>query len=318
MIIVCGEALIDLVPGGTGSSVYQAHAGGGPANIAVGLGRLGTEVALLARLAEDRFGRVLRDHLRASQVDVGLIIASAAPTTLAVLNVDAAGVADYDFYIDGCADGGWRPAELPAQLPAGAALHASGSFALAVDSMAETFETLLRRERPHRVITFDPNIRPSLIRDEHVVLARLERWLALADVVKVSAEDLTWIAPGRPAEAVIAEWRERGPSIVVVTRGGRGAYAVGPAGSVDLQAEPVTVVDTIGAGDAFMSGLLAALDRGGHLTRPGLAALGSRDLAAALAYAQRVAGITVTRAGADPPWREDLPDTPPAQARATH
>src|SRR6266545_3416321 len=164
MIVICGEALIDLVPTRTGDA-YEARPGGGPLNVAVGLGRLGVDVALLARLAADRLGRVLREHLRASRVGLDLIVPSAAPTTLAVLGLDPAGVAAYDFYIDGCADGGWRADQLPDELAPGGALHVAGSLALPVPGMGDALEVLLVRERARRVITFDPNIRPSLVRD---------------------------------------------------------------------------------------------------------------------------------------------------------
>jgi fructokinase len=305
VIVICGEALIDLVPTGAGAS-YEARPGGGPLNIAVGLGRLGVDVAQIARLARDRLGRLLRDHLRSSRVALDLAVTSTAPTTLAVLGLDAAGVAAYDFYIDGCADGGWRIDELPDELPPGAALQVSGSLALPVPAMGEALEHLLTRERPRRVIAFDPNIRPSLIHDEAAVRSRLERWLGLADIVKASTEDLAWIARGRPAEAVLREWREMGPTVLVVTRGADGAYALGPGGAVDLPGEPVKVVDTVGAGDAFMSGLLAALHGTGGLSRPALAGLTGEELGTALRFAQRVAGITCGRLGADPPWREEL------------
>ena len=323
MIVVCGEMLMDLVPAraaGTddvspgGGPAYDVRPGGGPANVAVALARLGVDAALLGRLAGDRFGGLLREHLRASGVTLDLIAPSEAPTTLAVIGLDPAGVATYDFYIDGCADGGWRPDELPADLVPHAALHVSGSLALPVATMGDTIETLLMRERPRRVITFDPNIRPSLARDEQAVRARLERWLGLADIVKASAEDLEWISPGRPIEAVARDWREMGPTLVVVTRGGQGVHAVGPTGAVDLPAEPVTVVDTVGAGDAFMAGLLAMFEQAGRLTRPRLAALTTDELRTALAHAQRVAALTCTRVGADPPWRHELlnhPANPP-------
>ncbi len=256
VIVVCGEALIDLVPARAGGP-YDARAGGGPANIAVGLGRLGVNVALLGRLADDPFGRLLREHLRGSRVNLHLIIPAGAPTTLAVVDLDPNGSANYHFYIDGCADGGWRT-------------------------------------------------RPSLVRDEPALRSRLERWLGLADIVKVSDEDLAWIAPGRPVETVAREWRDMGPTLVVVTRGGKGVHGVGPAGAVDVDVVPVTVVDTVGAGDAFMSGLLAALHTGERLARPRLAALATGELTGALEYAQRVAALTCTRPGADPPWREEL------------
>ncbi len=301
MIVVCGEALIDLVPDGTGR--YAAHPGGSPANVAVGLGRLGVDVALLARLARDRFGTLLRERLTSSHVRLDVAIESAQPTTLAVVNLDAEGLATYDFYVDGCADGGWDAAELPDPLPGTGVLHVSGALALPVPAMGAALDALLTRERERRVIGFDPNVRPVLIRDEVAVRARIDRWLGLADVVKASAEDLAWIAPGRTVESVAADWYRRGPSVVVVTRGADGAYAVGPGGPVDLPGVPVDVVDTVGAGDAFMSGLLASLPP----TRTALGHLDAAALTDALAFAQRVATVTCQRPGADPPWRAELP-----------
>jgi len=306
VIVVCGEVLIDLVPDGTGG--YRARPGGAPANVAVGLGRLGIEVGLLGRLAGDRFGALLREHLLSSQVSLALAVHSTAPTTLAVVHLDPAGVPAFDFYIDGCADGGWRAEELPAALPPGGALHLSGSLALPVPSMGEVLEGLATRARGDRLVSFDPNIRPSLIRDGSGVTARLRRWLGLADIVKASEADIDWIAPGQPVETVARSWRELGPTLVVVTRGEKGVHAAGPAGPVDLAGVPVRVVDTVGAGDAFMSGLLAALERGGWLSRPGLAGLGAGELTGALSYAQRVAASTCARVGADPPWLAELAD----------
>ncbi|MFI9815864.1 carbohydrate kinase family protein [Saccharothrix variisporea] len=304
MIIVGGEALVDLVPDRVGG--YRPIPGGSPANTAVGLGRLGTQTALLARLANDRFGALLRAHLATSNVDLRHTVESTEPTTLAVVDVDAHGTADYSFYIDGCADGGWQPTDLPAALPPEAQLHVGGSFALAVEPMAATFETLLSREHPHRVISLDPNIRPVLVKDDTAVRARLHRWLGMVDIVKVSADDLRWIAPDRPPAEVVAEWHDLGPALVVVTRGAEGVYASGPTGDVELPALRVDVVDTVGAGDAFMAGLLAAFDRNDLLTRTDLGTLTRTDLADTLAYAQRVAAITCTRPGADSPWFDEL------------
>ncbi len=304
MIIVGGEALIDLVPDRVGG--YRPIPGGSPANTAVGLGRLGTPTALLARLADDRLGALLRTHLETSNVDLRYVAESTAPTTLAMVDVDQHGVADYSFYIDGCADGGWQVTDLPTALTPDAALHVGGSFALAIEPMAAVFETLLSREYPHRVITLDPNIRPVLIDDHAAVRARLRRWLGMADVVKVSADDLRWIAPDRPVADVVAEWHEQGPAVVVVTRGAEGVHASGPTGHVDLPAVPVDIVDTVGAGDAFMAGLLAAFDRNGLLTRTNLTTLTHAELTETLAYAQRVAAITCTRPGADSPWFDEL------------
>ncbi|MEU4765887.1 carbohydrate kinase [Actinosynnema sp. NPDC023794] len=304
MIIVAGEALIDLVPDRVGG--YRPLPGGSPANTAVGLGRLGTPTALLARLADDRLGSLLRTHLETSNVDLRHIAESTAPTTLAVVDVDRDGVADYSFYIDGCADGGWQVADLPAELPPDAALHVGGSFALAIEPMATAFETLLSREHPHRVTTLDPNIRPMLIDDHATVRARLRRWLGMVDVVKVSADDLRWIAPDRPLADVVSEWHEQGPAFVIVTRGADGVHASGPTGHIDLPGLPVDVTDTVGAGDAFMAGLLAAFDRDDLLTRTNLATVTRSEFTDVLAYAQRVAAITCTRPGADSPWFDEL------------
>lgn len=304
MIVVCGEALIDLVPSGAGS--YGARPGGSPANVAVGLGRLDVPVALLARLSTDPFGRLLADHLHAARVDTTGALVSAEPSTLAVVTLDDEGRAEYAFYVDGAADGGWRTEDLPAALPDGAALHVSGSLALGVPSMGRAFEALLTRERGRRVLALDPNLRPALARDEADLRSRLDRWLRLVDLVKVSADDLAWLVPDEAVEDVAARWRSYGPALVVVTRGGEGVHALGPGGTVDLPGLPVDVVDTVGAGDAFMAGLLCALDEAGDLVAEHLAALGPDALRTALAFAQEVAAETCRRVGADPPWRTEL------------
>jgi fructokinase len=317
-IVVCGEALVDLVPAAGGDGVgYLARPGGSPANVAVGLGRLGLDVGLLTRLSTDHFGQLIRDHLVQSHVDLSLATVTTARTTVAMVSLSADGIAEYSFGIEGGADDGWRADELPPTLPDGAALHVSGALALAVPSMGATVSALLDREHGRRVITLDPNPRPALGAD----LSRLvERWLPRADIVKVSEEDLAFICPGEPVAAVARRWRSsrgEGPALVVVTRGADGVYALGPDGSgaspvvqVELAAPPVDLVDTVGAGDAFMAGLLAALDRAGRLDRSGLRALRADELAAILGFAQRVAAVTCSRVGADPPWRADLTDRP--------
>ncbi|MFE9750247.1 carbohydrate kinase [Saccharothrix saharensis] len=284
MIIVAGEALVDLVPDHVGG--YRPVPGGSPANTAVGLGRLGTQTALLARLANDHLGTLLRTNLETSNVDLRHVAESTAPTTLAVVDIDRHGTADYSFYIDGCADGGWQPTDLPTTLPPDAALHIGGSFALTIEPMAATFDTLLTREHPHRVTTLDPNIRPTLITDPDTVRARLRRWLGMVDVVKVSTDDLRWIAPDRPLTDVVAEWHDHGPTLVVVTRGAEGVHASGPTGTIDLPALPVDIDDL--------------------LTRTAPTTLTHTELTDVLTYAQRVAAITCTRPGADSPWFDEL------------
>ncbi len=303
MIVVCGEALVDLVPEG---GAYAARPGGSPLNAAVGLARLGQPVRLLSRLSDDAFGRLLADHAQAAGVDLSAAVRAAEPTTLAVVTLDGQGKAEYAFYVDGAADGGWSTADLPAVLPEGAPLHVSGSLALGVPAMGDALEALLTRERGRRVLVLDPNVRPRLARSEADLRARLDRWLGLVDVVKVSADDLAWLSPGEPVEQVARRWREAGPSLVVVTRGEDGVHALGPSGAVDLPAEPVDVVDTVGAGDAFLSGLLCGLQESGDLVPDRLRALGDDALRAALHLAGRSAAVTCGRPGADPPWRDEL------------
>jgi fructokinase len=315
MIVVCGEALVDLVPTDNavvpqaGGSALIPQPGGSAANVAVALGRLGVDVSLLTRLSEDRFGRLLRAHLAESRVDLSAAVSAKEHTTLAVVDLDDHGDAVYTFYVDGA---GWSASEFPSALAPGAALHVSGSLAIALPAMGDAIEALLRRERGQRVISFDPNPRPTLTADIPAARARLDAWLGLADIVKVSAEDLAWAAPGESVEEVARHWRERGAALVVITRGGDGVYALGPSGPCALPANPVVLVDTVGAGDSFMAGLVAALERSGNLTPAGLAGLGRTELADSLRYAQRVAAITCARPGADPPWQHELhPDPRP-------
>jgi fructokinase len=300
VIVVCGEALVDLVPSG---KALVPQPGGSAANVAVALGRLGQDVSLLTRLSGDRFGRQLRVHLTESQVDLTDAVSARENTTLAVVDLDTAGDAVYTFYLDG---EHWRADDFPATLPAGAPLHVSGSLALALPAMGDAIEALLRREHGSRVISFDPNPRPLLTPDVAAFRKRLDAWLTLADIVKVSAEDLGWAAPGQSIEQAAQDWRARGAALVVITRGGDGVYALGPHGPCDLPANPVDLVDTVGAGDSFTAGFLASLppDRVAHPAH--LADLDSPTLTEALRYAQRVAAVTCSRPGADPPWLREL------------
>jgi fructokinase len=309
MIIVCGEALVDLVPtpGGDG---YLAKPGGSPANVAVGLGRLGLDNRLLARLSRDHFGQMIRRHLLDSRVDLSLAVDAPQPTTVAMVGLSAAGDAAYTFYVADATDGAWHLDDIPTVLAPGAALHVSGSLAMAVPSMHVSIDALLRREHGQRVISFDPNPRPALTPDIGVLVTRMREWVELADVVKVSEEDLAWTFPDRAIDEVAATLRECGPAVVIVTRGGDGVYALGPAGAVSLPAPMVELVDTVGAGDAFTAGLLASLEIGGHLSPSALRVLTEENLLKALQFAQQVAAITCSHSGADPPWLAELPGRP--------
>lgn len=306
MILVCGEALIDFVPGPTGTEFgYLARPGGSSFNVAIGLGRLGAPVGFLGRLSTDRFGRMLRSRLETDGVDCRLVTSGDEPTTLAVVHLEA-GEPAYSFYGEGTADrlfGQDGPlSALPDEV---AALH-FGSISLVREPGASAFEAIMRREYGHRVLTLDPNVRPSLTGERSGYLSRLEGWVSLADVVKVSRADLAWLYPDSTPDVVAAAWMALGPNLVVVTRGRDGCLGFTPRDRVEIPGIPVAVSDTVGAGDAFTSGLLAWLESAGLLERARIREIEVDTLAEALEFANRAAAITCTRTGAQPPTRAEL------------
>ena len=309
MITVVGEALIDLIDEGAGR--YQAHPGGGPANVAVALARLGVPCSMLARVSIDALGRQLTDHLAGNGVSLQDVVHAAEPTTLAMASLDSDGRASYSFYVNGTADWQWTTAELPDVLaPDVQALH-TGSLALALEPGAQAIEKLLAAERARGQVTIsiDPNIRPALAGAHAGQVARVERQLTLAHLVKASDEDTAWLYPGVPFEDVARNWQRLGPCIVVITLGERGAYALGPDGSGQLRpARTRPIVDTVGAGDAFSAGLLDAMGRRDLLGAAGEASLSRltpRELAEVIDWAILIATLTCERAGADPPTRNE-------------
>ena len=296
MIAVCGEAIVDLLP--VSATSYEARPGGSPANTAVALARLGIPVTMLARLSDDDFGRLLRDHLTTNGVDLSFAVDAAEASGLAVVTRDAAGTASYRFLLDGAADWQWTDAELDV-LPATVVAVHSGSLALAA---APAIERFLERSSDQCTISIDPNLRPTSVESAR---AAVPRWLRLADLVKVSIEDLELLDPDEDPMTVAQRWGRSGPALVLVTSGADGVHAV-IGGEVLHQAAPtVDVVDTVGAGDTFTAGLLAALHKGGHLGGR-LTDLTPDDLRPALDLALRAAAVTCGRAGADPPYAADL------------
>ncbi len=310
MVCVIGEALIDLVLAApavdeSGTDGYLAHPGGSPYNVAIGLARLGQPSRLLARLSSDAFGRQLRAHAEVNQVDLSLAVSATEPSTLAVVNLDAQRNASYDFYRNGTADWQWRREEL-ARIPADAGWLHTGSLASWIEPGASLIEARLAELKPSCLISYDPNIRPLLLDDHAGTVARVQRLVALADVVKVSAEDLAWLYPGLAVEDLLADWQTRGPALVVVTDGGRGAHLLGSSGErITIPAVPMAIVDTVGAGDAFMAGLINALVGDGAL-RPGQQALSENAARHAVAEASLVAALTCAKAGANPPTALEL------------
>ncbi|MBN6058382.1 carbohydrate kinase, partial [Nonomuraea sp. RK-328] len=302
VITVIGESLIDLV-GPAGGRTFACLPGGSPANVAVGLGRLGIDVTLATHIGDDALGRVLREHLRHSGVDVRMLTGPAAPTSLAIATLDAGGAARYDFRIS------WDIHRPPALDPGCRALH-TGSLATALAPGADVLEAFLTAEHSRGSVTLslDPNIRPSLLPRRQEVAARVERQVAMMDVVKVSAEDLAWLHPGENDTEVARRWLASGPAVVVVTRGGAGSYGVTAEGEAWHPAPAVDIVDTVGAGDAFTAGMLDWLGKEnllGGAQRRRLAGLDRTALRDLLRAATIVAGITCTRQGAEPPTRAE-------------
>jgi fructokinase len=305
MIVVAGEALVDLAPRG---EQLLPLPGGSPYNVAVGLARLEADVSYLGGLSTDGFGQTMADRLRAEGADLSLAVWTDAPTTLAVVHLDDTERASYGFYLDGTAAAALEEAALPS-LPEGAALHVSlGAIGLGYEPTGRTLATLMARERGHRFVSFDPNLRPSAIpgRTEDYA-ARMDEVVADLTLVKVSDEDLELLHPGRDHVEVARSWARSGPGLVVVTRGPDGAVAVAAGGEpVAVPGEAVDVVDTVGAGDAFTSGLLAWLGHHDALSDAALRALDAAQIEAALRYARHVAAITCTRAGSAPPRAAEL------------
>ena len=306
MIVVCGEALIDMLPrkGADSAAVFQPFVGGSPYNVAIALGRLDVATSFFGGLSTDFFGEMLGKALAQSRVDVSFANVSDRPTTLAFVSLTD-GHARYAFLDENSAGRMLTEIDLPAFPVELTALH-FGSFSLAAEPCGSAYETLARRERQRRVISLDPNIRPTLIKNRDAHIARLERLVGHTDIVKLSDDDLAWLAPGANFDAFADGWLARGARLVVMTRGATGASARTRRVSVSVPAVEVTVVDTIGAGDTFAAGLMARLDEKGLLTKADVAGLSEGQVGDLLAFAAKAASITCSRPGADPPWRREL------------
>jgi len=300
MILCCGEALIDMLPRSTtaGEHAYAPHTGGAVFNTAVALGRLGAPVSFFSGISTDLFGEMLADGLADAGVDTSPAARSDRPTTLAFVRL-VDGQASYAFYDEGTAGRMLSPADLPV-VTADACFF--GGISLVSEPCGGVYETLMLREADKRLTMIDPNVRPGFIRDKAAYRARLDRMLAAADIVKISDEDLRWIGGHRDAGALVSD-RTR---VVLLTRGAKGVTVFTRAGNFDVAAQPAAVVDTVGAGDTFNAGVLAGLNDAGALSRDAIASIAEPDLRAAVALGTAAAAVTVSRAGANPPWRREL------------
>ncbi|MFP3713234.1 PfkB family carbohydrate kinase [Puerhibacterium sp. TATVAM-FAB25] len=309
-LVVIGETLIDVVPAGDGDGDGGGGArelpGGSPANVAVTLGRLGRGPVLVTSLADDERGAAAWDWLEASDVRVVAQPPATGRTSTAAVRLAADGSASYDFDLT------WDLApETVARATAGAraAVVHAGSIATVLEPGADAVEEALRAARGRALVTFDPNARPAVTPDVARVLPRVERLVGLSDVVKVSEEDLAWYHPGADPVETARAWAASGPVLVVVTRGGDGSVLVRGDAVVTVPGVPVTVADTIGAGDTYMGALvdaLVSLGVHGPEARSVLAVLSLAELRRAASWAASAAAITVSRPGADPPTHAEL------------
>ena len=304
-----GEALVDVVPdGATGKS--RPKPGGSPFNVAVGLARLGNRTSLMARFAEDSYGRLLRSTAAAEGIDLRAASRAEEPASVAIASVDDAASVTYAFEIDGTADWQWSAAELRRINPDTRVLH-FGSIASWTAPGGARIADLVREIRARRgtLISYDPNVRPSVIGEREASVELVEDSVRAAHVVKASREDIEWLYPLRTVEEAAARWSRLGPTLVVVTDGADGAstYRQGHP-PLRRPGREVTVVDTIGAGDAFTAGMLTGFVRRRLHHGRRLESVSDGTLADILDEAVLVAAMTCERAGADPPRLEEVLD----------
>ncbi len=306
MIVCCGEALIDMLPrrSEAGEPAFAPYAGGAVFNTAIALGRLGAPVEFLSGLSTDLFGQQIMRVLAESKAGTRYTHFSARPTTLAFVDLKD-GHASYVFYDEGTAGRMLSPQDLPA-LADDVSAMLFGAISLIPEPCGSTYEALMAREHEKRVTMLDPNIRPGFIPDRAHHAERIRRMVAMADIVKLSDEDLNWFDEAGFHEDVVRNWLERGPKLIVVTHGSEGAVGYSQEHRVTVMPQKVKVVDTVGAGDTFNAGILASLHGQGLLTKAAIDSLSEDAIRKALSLGAKAAAVTVSRAGANPPWRHEI------------
>jgi fructokinase len=306
MLLSCGDALIDFMPAkaADGRDAYIPAVGGSCLNVAVAMARLGTPAGLIGGISTDMFGAMIAEHAERSGVSLAYVQRSAAETTLAFVRF-VGGEPTYAFYDETTATRLWtyRPGSIPFEDVD--AIHV-GSTSLINDPVSKETLAMVEDAQGHTTISFDPNCRPNLVRDKADYRARIDAFVAAADIVRMSDIDFDFLYGGENYTEFAETALARGASLVVVTRGPKGVQAWCEAGMVEVVPPPVAVADTIGAGDTFQGGLLVALREAGLIQREALGSLSREDLRKALTFGTVCAGITCSRPGADPPYRSEL------------
>lgn len=306
MILCCGEALIDMLPRTTteGEPAFAPYVGGAVFNSAIALGRLGAPAGFFSGLSSDLFGGQFRDALGASKVSSTYAHTSPRPTTLAFVRLTN-GQATYTFYDENTAGRMLTIDDLP-ELGSEIEAMLFGAISLISEPAGSAYEEFMRREHQRRLMMLDPNIRPNFIPDKARHLRRIRSMMAMADIVKLSDEDLNWFDEAGSHEDVVRNWLDRGPKLIVVTHGAEGAVGYTREHKVTVVPDKVTVVDTVGAGDTFNAGILASLHEQGMLSKTAIATLSEGIIHEALTLGAKAAAVTVSRAGANPPWRHEI------------
>ncbi len=306
MILCCGEALIDMIPPENGVG-FVPHVGGAVLNTAVALGRLSIPVEMLTGLSSDQFGRMIESRLADSNVSAAPSVRSTRLTTLAMVELKDKH-ATYSFYDQGSALRMIGDADMPKPDHIDAEAVFFGGISLCNGPVADSFAKFAAALAPSKTVMLDPNLRPGFAEDEAAYRTRLLAMIESADIIKVSDDDLDLLITGSiPMAEKVDRLMADGPQVMILTKGAEGAEAIHRNGTrVSVAAQRADVVDTVGAGDTFNAGFLAALSRGGVLAKSAIPTLGAEQLEDALSLGAKAAAVTVSRSGANPPWAREI------------
>jgi fructokinase len=294
---VCGEVLIDLIPDGT---ERKAVVGGGPANTAKALAKLGLATQFIDGISSDQYGQMALKELHQDGVLLDYVNFSDKPTCLAIVSLSAIGTATYEFVIDGTATFDFSHSWLPDPFKLKPALLHIGTLVTAIEPAASILHEWASKVAEVAPVVFDPNIRPAVMDNRDLYVAAIEKWVAISAAVKVSDDDLYWLYPGQEIESIVNRWLADGVALVVVTYGDKGLTGYSLAGSVAVEAVKVEVVDTVGAGDTVGAVLVEAI------VEKGLSNLTGDLLRQTLMRAAKAAAITCSRTGAKPPSKMEI------------